>query len=74
MCEYITALRVRHSPETGECDAACVHVHYCAITRADYQQYRSCVQNPASALASHSTSGCPLITVILASLIILFYF
>ncbi|KAG6445794.1 acid sphingomyelinase-like phosphodiesterase 3a [Manduca sexta] len=58
--KYMTALRVRHNIDTADCDSACVHVHYCAITRADYQQFRSCVRNPASALASqaaHNTTA-----------------
>ncbi|KOB68461.1 Uncharacterized protein OBRU01_12073, partial [Operophtera brumata] len=54
--KYLSALRVRHNPETSECDTACVHVHYCAITRADYHEFRACVRNPASALASRAPS------------------
>ncbi|KAI8423977.1 hypothetical protein MSG28_002641 [Choristoneura fumiferana] len=52
---YLTALRVRHAPELSDCDSACVHVHYCAITRADYHEFRACVRNPASALASRAS-------------------
>ncbi|CAH0407184.1 unnamed protein product [Chilo suppressalis] len=52
--KYLTALRVRHSQDISECDSACVHVHYCAITRADYHEFRACVRNPASALASRA--------------------
>ncbi|XP_068631362.1 cyclic GMP-AMP phosphodiesterase SMPDL3A-like [Battus philenor] len=52
--KYLTALRVRHSTDASDCDAACVHVHYCAVTRADYHEFRACVRNPASALASRA--------------------
>ncbi|KAM3961013.1 cyclic GMP-AMP phosphodiesterase SMPDL3A [Aphomia sociella] len=52
--KYLTALRVRHSTDVSDCDAACVYVHYCAITRADYNDFRMCVRNPASALASRA--------------------
>ncbi|XP_063376920.1 acid sphingomyelinase-like phosphodiesterase 3a [Cydia fagiglandana] len=54
--KYINALRVRHAPDF-DCDTACVHVHYCAITRAEYQEFRACVRNPASALASRAPSN-----------------
>lgn len=53
-CRYLTALRVRHATDVADCDTACVHVHYCAITRADYHEFRACVRNPASALASRA--------------------
>ncbi|KAL4710797.1 hypothetical protein ACJJTC_009346 [Scirpophaga incertulas] len=46
--KYLAALRVRHSSDISECDSACVHVHYCAVTRADYHEFRACVRNPAS--------------------------
>ncbi|XP_049886757.1 acid sphingomyelinase-like phosphodiesterase 3a [Pectinophora gossypiella] len=52
--KYLSALRVRHSTDISDCDAACTHVHFCAITRADYHEFRSCVRNPASALASRA--------------------
>ncbi|XP_068085178.1 cyclic GMP-AMP phosphodiesterase SMPDL3A [Anabrus simplex] len=34
------------------CDANCVHRHYCAITRLDFNDFRSCVQAAPSALAA----------------------
>ncbi|XP_063824501.1 acid sphingomyelinase-like phosphodiesterase 3a [Ostrinia nubilalis] len=52
--KYLTALRVRHNHDVSDCDSACAHVHYCAITRADYHEFRACVRNPASALASRA--------------------
>ncbi|XP_050664419.1 acid sphingomyelinase-like phosphodiesterase 3a [Leptidea sinapis] len=52
--KYLTALRVRHVTDFSDCDIACVHVHYCAITHADFHEFRSCVRNPASALASRA--------------------
>ncbi|XP_028033123.1 acid sphingomyelinase-like phosphodiesterase 3a [Bombyx mandarina] len=55
--KYLTALRVRHSTDTSDCDASCAHVHYCAVTRADYSEFRSCVRNPASALASRAAQN-----------------
>ncbi|KAG7308007.1 hypothetical protein JYU34_006641 [Plutella xylostella] len=51
--KYLAALRARHATDT-DCDSACVHVHFCAITRADYHDFRACVSNPASALASRA--------------------
>lgn len=51
---YLSALRVRHATDVSECDTACIHVHFCAITRADFHEFRSCVRNPASALASRA--------------------
>lgn len=65
--KYLTALRVRHGADVSDCDSACVHVHYCAITRADYHEFRTCVRNPASALASRAahTSAAILIYAIL---------
>ncbi|XP_035438582.1 acid sphingomyelinase-like phosphodiesterase 3a [Spodoptera frugiperda] len=55
--KYLTALRVRHAADVAECDSACVHVHFCAITRADYHEFRACVRNPASALASRAAQN-----------------
>lgn len=54
--KYLTALRVRHATDISECDSACVHVHFCALTRADYHEFRTCVRNPASALASRTAT------------------
>ncbi|KAI5646430.1 acid sphingomyelinase-like phosphodiesterase 3a [Phthorimaea operculella] len=54
LAKYLQALRVRHGNDASDCDSACTHVHYCAITRADYHDFRSCVRNPASALASRA--------------------
>lgn len=51
---YLSSLRVRMTSDISDCDAACAHVHFCAITRADYHEFRSCVRNPASALASRA--------------------
>ncbi|KAJ2952181.1 hypothetical protein O0L34_g4461 [Tuta absoluta] len=54
LTKYLSALRVRHGNDASDCDSACTHIHYCAITRADYHDFRSCVRNPASALASRA--------------------
>ncbi|XP_023938598.1 acid sphingomyelinase-like phosphodiesterase 3a [Bicyclus anynana] len=54
LTKYLTALRVRHTTDVSDCDASCVHVHFCAITRADFHEFRTCVRNPASALASRA--------------------
>ncbi|XP_045519119.1 acid sphingomyelinase-like phosphodiesterase 3a [Pieris brassicae] len=52
--KYLMALHVRHAPDISNCDTACVHVHYCAITHAEFLDFRACVRNPASALASRA--------------------
>jgi hypothetical protein len=43
---------VRFHHSTEGCDASCAHTHYCAITRLDYPEFRSCLETAASALAS----------------------
>jgi len=43
-------VKLHHNTE--KCDAGCARTHYCAITRLDYPQFRSCLETAASALAS----------------------
>jgi len=49
---YYRANSVRFHHSTEGCDASCEHTHYCAITRLDYPEFRSCLETAASALAS----------------------
>jgi hypothetical protein len=51
-CRYYRANSVKIHHTTEGCDAGCAHTHYCAITRLDYPEFRSCLETAASALAS----------------------
>ncbi|KAJ9589135.1 hypothetical protein L9F63_017574, partial [Diploptera punctata] len=53
---YYRANSVRYHQSTSSCDAGCAHTHYCAITRVDYADFRSCLETAASALASEGTN------------------
>ena len=53
---YYRANSVRYHQSTSSCDASCAHTHYCAITRLDYTDFRSCLETAASALASEGTN------------------
>ncbi|XP_073943262.1 acid sphingomyelinase-like phosphodiesterase 3b [Choristoneura fumiferana] len=48
--KYVRAYSVRHSE--AECDGACAHQHYCAVTCVEPAAYRQCVEAAASALAA----------------------
>ncbi|EEB18824.1 conserved hypothetical protein [Pediculus humanus corporis] len=52
--KYFRANSVRYlpSPKEGKCFSNCLHNHFCAITRLDYQDFERCVETTASALAS----------------------
>ncbi|KAK6633579.1 hypothetical protein RUM44_004186 [Polyplax serrata] len=52
--KYFRANSVRYfpSPREGKCFSNCLHNHFCAITRLDYQDFERCVETTASALAS----------------------
>lgn len=47
---YVRAYSVRHAD--AECDGACAHQHYCAVTCLEPAAYRQCVEAAASALAA----------------------
>lgn len=47
---YYRANSVRYP--TDQCEGVCALNHYCAITRVDYHEFRSCLESAASALAS----------------------
>ncbi|XP_049821387.1 acid sphingomyelinase-like phosphodiesterase 3b [Aethina tumida] len=49
------AVRINNNPQTS-CDTNCAHLHYCAITRVDYDEYAQCLKTAASALSSSTTS------------------
>jgi len=51
-CRYYKVNSVKLHHNTEGCDASCARTHYCAITRLDYPQFRSCLETAASALAS----------------------
>ncbi|KAF6207953.1 hypothetical protein GE061_016402 [Apolygus lucorum] len=46
------AVRLYGSPASGGCDDSCVQTHFCAVTRVDYAEFRSCLEAAASALSS----------------------
>ncbi|XP_077288095.1 acid sphingomyelinase-like phosphodiesterase 3b [Arctopsyche grandis] len=46
------SVRMHDSPNDAQCESACSHAHYCAITRVDYSEFKKCVDTAASALAS----------------------
>ncbi|CAH1154744.1 unnamed protein product [Phaedon cochleariae] len=48
------SVRINNNPTTG-CDSTCVHQHYCAITRLDYEAFRHCMQTAPSALSASSS-------------------
>uniref|UniRef100_A0A182FD73 Sphingomyelin phosphodiesterase C-terminal domain-containing protein n=1 Tax=Anopheles albimanus TaxID=7167 RepID=A0A182FD73_ANOAL len=57
--KYYRANSVRHA--TGTCEGVCLLNHYCAITRLDYRDFRTCLETAAKALASKNGSpGGPL--------------
>lgn len=51
---YYRANSVRHA--TSTCEGVCLLNHYCAITRLDYREFRSCLETAAKALASKNAS------------------
>ncbi|XP_055608615.1 acid sphingomyelinase-like phosphodiesterase 3b [Uranotaenia lowii] len=53
--KYYRANSVRHSTQT--CEGACLLNHYCAITRLDYREFRSCLETAAKAMASKNGGG-----------------
>ncbi|EAT40899.1 AAEL007412-PA [Aedes aegypti] len=52
--KYYRANSVRHSTQT--CEGSCLLNHYCAITRLDYRELRSCLETAAKAMASKNGS------------------
>ncbi|KFB48266.1 AGAP005806-PA-like protein [Anopheles sinensis] len=48
--KYYRANSVRHA--TSTCEGVCLLNHYCAITRLDYREFRSCLETAAKAMAS----------------------
>lgn len=52
--KYYRANSVRHS--TQSCEGVCLLNHYCAITRLDYRDFRSCLDTAAKAMASKNGS------------------
>ncbi|XP_058462845.1 acid sphingomyelinase-like phosphodiesterase 3b [Malaya genurostris] len=53
--KYYRANSVRHS--TQSCEGVCLLNHYCAITRLDYREFRSCLETAAKAMASKNGSA-----------------
>ncbi|XP_062552572.1 acid sphingomyelinase-like phosphodiesterase 3b [Armigeres subalbatus] len=53
--KYYRANSVRHSTQT--CEGVCLLNHYCAITRLDYREFRSCLETAAKAMASKNGSA-----------------
>lgn len=68
---YLRAYSVRHD-NIENCDGACAHQHFCAITCLEYVAYRQCVEAAASALAASArttTLVVPLVNMILSLII-----
>ncbi|XP_050302558.1 acid sphingomyelinase-like phosphodiesterase 3b [Anthonomus grandis grandis] len=54
--KYYKANSVRiNNKASYNCDDTCAHMHYCAITRIDYEEHEQCLKIAASALASSSS-------------------
>ncbi|CAH2105847.1 unnamed protein product [Euphydryas editha] len=65
--KYLRAYNVRHD-SADNCDGACAHQHFCAITCLEHIAYRQCVEAAASALAASGRSAAltaPLVNMIL---------
>ncbi|CAG9794964.1 unnamed protein product [Diatraea saccharalis] len=58
--KYLRAYSVRHD-SSENCDGACAHQHFCAITCLEHLAYRQCVEAAASALAAAGDTA-PLVT------------
>nr|XP_026484291.1 acid sphingomyelinase-like phosphodiesterase 3a [Vanessa tameamea]XP_026484292.1 acid sphingomyelinase-like phosphodiesterase 3a [Vanessa tameamea]XP_026484293.1 acid sphingomyelinase-like phosphodiesterase 3a [Vanessa tameamea] len=69
--KYLRAYNVRHE-SADNCDGACAHQHFCAITCLEHIAYRQCVEAAASALAASGRSAsltAPLVNMILTLII-----
>ncbi|KAL0882608.1 hypothetical protein ABMA27_001046 [Loxostege sticticalis] len=65
--KYLRAYNVRYE-SSDNCDGACAHQHFCAITCLEHLAYRQCVEAAASALAAAGESAplvAPLVNVLL---------
>ncbi|XP_068631341.1 cyclic GMP-AMP phosphodiesterase SMPDL3A [Battus philenor] len=54
--KYLRAYSVKHE-SSDNCDGACAHQHFCAITCLEHAAYRQCVAAAASALAASAESA-----------------
>nr|XP_024214780.1 acid sphingomyelinase-like phosphodiesterase 3b [Halyomorpha halys] len=61
------AVRMYSSPKDGMCDTSCAQSHYCAVTRLENSEYRSCLEAAASALSSSAAPSVAMILLILFS-------
>ncbi|XP_045494366.1 acid sphingomyelinase-like phosphodiesterase 3a [Colias croceus] len=65
---YLRAYNVKYE-YADNCDGACAHQHYCAITCLEHVAYQQCVEATASALAASGGSAtliAPLVAIVLA--------
>nr|XP_022908691.1 acid sphingomyelinase-like phosphodiesterase 3b [Onthophagus taurus] len=53
---YYRANSVKMHKDHHNCDANCAHIHFCTITRVDYEEHENCMKLAPSALASASGS------------------
>ncbi|XP_052740533.1 acid sphingomyelinase-like phosphodiesterase 3a [Bicyclus anynana] len=69
--KYLRAYNVKYDG-TDNCDGACAHQHFCAITCLEHLTYRQCVDAAASALAASGRSAplvAPLVNIVLILII-----
>ncbi|OWR41446.1 Sphingomyelin phosphodiesterase [Danaus plexippus plexippus] len=70
--KYLRSYNVKRD-NSDNCDGACAHQHYCAITCLEHIAYRQCVEAAASALAASGRSAplvVPLISLILTLILV----
>ncbi|CAG9559587.1 unnamed protein product [Danaus chrysippus] len=70
--KYLRSYNVKRDI-SDNCDGACAHQHYCAITCLEHIAYRQCVEAAASALAASGRSAplvAPLISLILTLILV----
>ncbi|XP_013170517.1 PREDICTED: acid sphingomyelinase-like phosphodiesterase 3a isoform X1 [Papilio xuthus] len=76
LSRYLRAYNVKHE-SADNCDGACAHQHFCAITCLEHVAYRQCVEAAASALAASAQSAdllLPALHVLFTLIIILVIF
>lgn len=56
LSRYLRAYNVKYE-SADNCDGACAHQHFCAITCLEHVAYRQCVEAAASALAASAQSA-----------------
>ncbi|CAH1408093.1 unnamed protein product [Nezara viridula] len=55
------------NPKDGMCDTSCAQSHFCAVTRLENSEYRSCLEAAASALSSSAAPAVAMILLLIFS-------